>query len=144
MFRFWNGILKKYSCNLSYRIHQRALEFGKPEPEIKVNLIGNVFSFSDVSICCNRSEDEHNLYSSLCGVDEVHLCGNVPLHHHHCPQCSHYPQVIGIFPSLCTQLCQFLSESAKQWRKDKVWQWKCQLKSMKPLMASRKRIKTWP
>ena len=44
MFMFWNGILKKYSCNLLYWIHPRALDFGKPEPEIKVNLIRNVLA----------------------------------------------------------------------------------------------------
>ena len=94
--------LRKYSCMLQlnqlYLIHQRALDFGrdqsKSDRKCLCDFVSYIF-FAGVSICCNRSEDEYNLYSSLCGVDEVHLCGNVPLHHHHCPQCSHYPQVIG-------------------------------------------------
>ena len=93
--------LRKYSCMLQlnqlYLIHQRALDFGrdqsKSDRKCLCDFVSYIF-FAGVSICCNRSEDEYNLYSSLCGVDEVHLCGNVPLHHHHCPQCSHYPQVI--------------------------------------------------
>ena len=83
--------------NQLYLIHQRALDFGrdqsKSDRKCLCDFVPYIF-FAGVSICCNRSEDEYNLYSSLCGVDEVHLCGNVPLHHHHCPQCSHYPQVI--------------------------------------------------
>lgn len=84
--------------NQLYLIHQRALDFGrdqsKSDRKCLCDFVSYIF-FAGVSICCNRSEDEYNLYSSLCGVDEVHLCGNVPLHHHHCPQCSDYPKVIG-------------------------------------------------